>query len=293
MPILSSELCAIIVAFNPCYERLHNLALKLQESNCDVIIIDNSPTSDAFFNDKFFTYVWMQGNKGIAEAQNVGINYSLSHGYNYTIFFDQDSVIDTDFIRCLLEPMKANNYKICAPVFFDEKKGFEYAITHVDKNGRRTKLYSKDKNHSFVSSVVISSGTLVKNEVFKIVGLMDSGLFIDYVDTEWCLRCFYNDILVNIIPEARMKHSIGDNSFNIFGFCVPVHSPTRRYYRIRNSFHLLRYKHVPKLLALREIIFSFVHSMLIIVFQQQKSAYIKTFFAGVKDGIMNVRGVKK
>lgn len=293
MPQVLHQLCAIIVAFNPSRECLVSLALKLKDSNSDVVIIDNSPEQDDSLKSDDFSYIWMHGNKGIAEAQNVGIEYCLSKGYEYIIFFDQDSVIETDFIDKLLTSMIANSFEICAPVFFDEKKGFEYAITHINKNGTREKLFSEGQTQPFTTSVAISSGTLVNAKVFNLVGLMDSGLFIDYVDTEWCLRCYANNIMVNIIPDARMKHSIGDNSFHLFGFCVPVHSPTRRYYRVRNSFHLFRYQHVPKLLAMREIVFSFIHSGLLIATQKQKKNYIKSFIAAVRDGVLNVKGEKK
>lgn len=292
MSISKNSICAIIVTYNPSFENLLLLIDKLTHQNCDVIVIDNSEHNTCNLDDKTLSYRWLGGNKGIAFAQNVGIKESLENQYPFTIFFDQDSNVADNFIETLKKPMIINNYKICAPVFYDEKRGFEYAITDVKSNGTRKKIYSNGKNEIFTSSVVISSGTLVKTDIFNTVGIMDDGLFIDYVDTEWCLRCFSENILVHIIPQAKMIHSIGDKSFNIFGFCVPVHSPARRYYRVRNSFHLFRYRHVPKLLAIREITFCFVHSFILIFKQKNKKEYLYSFFAGIRDGILNVRGEK-
>lgn len=288
----SCEICAIIVTYNPSFDRVLSLINDLQYQCCEVIVVDNSTSKIDLFYKQDFTYIWLGGNKGIATAQNIGIKACLDKNFKAIIFFDQDSKIDDGFISSLYQPMLDNDFKICAPTFFDEKKGFEYAITNVKKNGTRIKLFSEGKNEPFTSSVVISSGTIVRPEVFNLVGLMDDGLFIDYVDTEWCLRCFSENILVHIIPQAKMIHSIGDNSFNVFGFCVPVHSAVRRYYRVRNSFHLLRYKHVPKLLAFREIIFCFVHSLILIFKQKNKKEYLYSFLSGIRDGILNVRGEK-
>lgn len=81
---------------------------------------------------------------------------------------------------------------------------------------------------------------MVSKEVFEIVGMMDEELFIDYVDTEWCLRCLNYGILVHIIPDIEMVHAIGDKSVKICGINIPIHSPVRRYYRVRNAFLLLR-----------------------------------------------------
>lgn len=283
---------AIIVTYNPSVDRVFSLIAALEEQSCDVIIVDNSTLKNKVFENQQFTYNWLGGNKGIATAQNFGIKECLDRNLKAIIFFDQDSKIDIGFINSLYQPLLDKKFKICAPTFFDEKKGFEYAITDVKKNGTRVKLYSEGKHDPFTSSVAISSGTIVRSEVFKQVGIMDDGLFIDYVDTEWCLRCFDKDILVHIIPEAKMIHSIGDNSFNVFGFCVPVHSAVRRYYRVRNSFHLLRYKHVPKLLAFREIFFCVIHSVILIIKQKNRKDYLYSFLAGVRDGIVNIRGEK-
>lgn len=285
-------ICAIVVTYNPSFENLLSLIAKLSDQQCDVLLVDNSEHMIDDLVERVTYYKWLGGNKGIAVAQNIGIKESLKGKYPFTIFFDQDSNIADNFIRTLLKPMSCNDYEICAPIFYDEKHGFEYAITDVKSNGKRKKIYSNGKNEIFTSSVVISSGTLVRTEIFNTVGMMDDGLFIDYVDTEWCLRCFSKNILVHIIPQAKMIHSIGDNSFNFFGFTVPVHSPMRRYYRVRNSIHLLRYKHVPKLLALREITFCIIHSILLILNQRNKRDYLYSFLVGVRDGILNVRGEK-
>ncbi|QRG80665.1 rhamnosyltransferase [Citrobacter sp. R56] len=286
----SNETCAIIVTYNPIVSRVQKLINSLKEQSCDVFIIDNSPLAvEDFIYER---YKWLGGNKGIAQAQNDGILLALKHKYSYIIFFDQDSDIQKNFVPKLLSAMKQNDFEVCAPVFFDEKHGFEYAITDIDAYGNRRKIFSNGRMDMFTSSVVISSGTLVRSNVFHKVGLMDSRLFIDYVDTEWCLRCFSHGIKVNIIPTAKMYHSIGDNSIKIGRFRIPVHSAMRRYYRTRNAIHLLRYKHVPKKVACREIIFSIIHNI-ILSFALFKFSYFKNSFLAIVDGILNRWGENK
>lgn len=288
--INTKQICAIIVAYNPVLTDLMQTIASLKRQLCDVVVVDNSPLEIMELKDAGIEYRWLKGNKGIALAQNVGIEYCVENGYENVIFFDQDSKIPDNFIENMLQFAMDNNALISAPVFYDEARGFEYAITHVKKNGLREKLYSHGRKETFTSSVVISSGSLVKTSLFDTVGMMDASLFIDYVDTEWCLRCFDQNHLVYINPNAVMIHSIGNSSFSVFGFCVPVHSAARRYYRVRNAFRLLRYSHVPKLLALREIIFCVVHSLILIFHEKDKKNYLKSFISGVWDGIRNVAG---
>ncbi|OAT31375.1 dTDP-rhamnosyl transferase [Buttiauxella brennerae ATCC 51605] len=286
----TNEICAVIVTYNPVVNRVMDLVEQLKQQGCDSIIVDNSTYSSELLNECTNKYKCLHKNVGIAKAQNIGIEECLSRKYKYVIFFDQDSSINPTFISTLLQPLCENSYNICAPIFFDETKGFEYAIIDINKNGKRRKIFSEGKTEPFTTSTVISSGTVVRTDIFDNVGLMDDSLFIDYVDTEWCLRCFSKGIIVHIIPSARMIHSIGDKSFNIFGFCVPVHSAQRRYYRVRNSIHLLRYPHVPKILALREIIFCLIHSFLLIIKQKNKLEYVLSFLNGVRDGVVNIKG---
>ncbi|HHC4732165.1 TPA: glycosyltransferase family 2 protein [Escherichia albertii] len=286
----NDDICAIIVTYNPIISRVKNLINDLEEQNCDCFVIDNSPDkAESFIAGR---YKWLGGNKGIAQAQNEGILWALKKKYSYIIFFDQDSNVQKDFISTLLSAMKKENFCICAPIFYDEKYGFEYAVTDIDAQGNRRKIFSDDNSEIFTSSVVISSGTLVRASIFEKVGMMDSRLFIDYVDTEWCLRCFSHGIRVNIIPAAKMFHSIGDNSIKIGRFRVPVHSAVRRYYRTRNAIHLLRYKHVPKKMACREIVFSLIHNV-ILSFVSFKLSYIKSSFFAIVDGILNRWGENK
>jgi len=286
----TKEICAIIVAYNPVLSDLTQTITSLKIQGCDVVVVDNSPSETEELKEAGIEYRWLKGNKGIALAQNIGIEYCIESGYENVIFFDQDSKIPDTFITNMLQFSAENNALIAAPVFYDEARGFEYAITHIKKNGFREKLYSRGEKKTFTSSVVISSGSLVKTSLFDQVGMMDASLFIDYVDTEWCLRCFDKDHLVYINPNAVMIHSIGNSSFSVLGFTVPVHSAARRYYRVRNAFRLLRYPHVPKLLALREITFCVVHSVILIFHENDKKNYFKSFVSGVWDGIRNVAG---
>ncbi|HEM8101435.1 TPA: rhamnosyltransferase [Enterobacter hormaechei] len=280
---------AVVVTYNPDVKKVIELVTILQKYKVTVVIVDNTPGLN---NYPFQCHLIKLGdNFGIATAQNHGIEYCLKDGADAIWFYDQDSVITDDFVQEFLTTVAGNpEDKIFAPVFWDEKKGFEYAITDIDSNGNRKKLLSSSYTDDFYSSVVISSGSLIKTELLLKIGLMLDSLFIDYVDTEWCLRAYYNGYKVHIIKNARMEHSIGDNTISLLGFNVPIHSPMRRYYRIRNSFLLFRMKHIPKKLALREIVFSCCHQIIIILTQKNKIEYLKYFLDALIDGLGNKAG---
>ncbi|EJG1990349.1 TPA: rhamnosyltransferase [Vibrio parahaemolyticus] len=275
---------SVIVTFNPVYSKVSNLVNMLHQSGVTPIVVDNR-SNDEFELD--CTLIKLSLNRGIAFAQNIGIKEARSKGAKSIIFFDQDSILpDLDFINKLSLPISNRDTLISAPIFIDEARGFTYPIVDIDRKGNRTKIYPTTHDSPFVVSNVISSGTLVNIEVFDTVGLMSDELFIDYVDTEWCLRCAKHDYQILVIPSAVMYHSIGDSSFSLLGFNIPKHSPLRRYYRVRNSFFLLRQRHVPKLMAIREVAFSIVHQLLLVsAGKGERRKYLKFLFFGVFDGI--------
>ncbi|HDM8227002.1 TPA: rhamnosyltransferase [Vibrio campbellii] len=280
---------SIIVTYNPDLYNIKKLVGDLKRLHVIPIIIDNASSNQISLDCEVIS---LSDNYGIAKAQNIGIQHAIELGADYIVFFDQDSsILNGNFIDELIFPIKSHYTKISAPIFIDEVRGFTYPIVNIKGNGGRTKYYPNGGDKPFYVNNVISSGTMVDVEVFETVGLMKEELFIDYVDTEWCLRCASNGYRALVVPSAVMYHSIGDSSFSLLGVNVPKHSPLRRYYRIRNSFFLLRQKHIPKIMALREVIFSIVHQLILIsVSKGERSDYAKFLFKGIKDGLIGRLG---
>jgi len=276
---------AIIVIFNSNPKKIYNLIEALIGSGVIPVVVDNASIISTNLKCKTIT---LDDNYGIAKAQNIGVDYVLSQKPSAVIFFDQDSVItDSNFIDKLYRPILNNNAKITAPIFIDNVKGFTYPIVEITMNGGRVKHYPSITSDVFFVNNVISSGTMVEVGALKDIGKMLEPLFIDYVDTEWCLRADKKGFKVLIVPSARMFHSIGDKTLKIGRFYVPKHSPSRRYYRIRNSFYLLRLKHIPKLMAIREITFSVIHQSILILFSDgERLQYLRNLIKGCKDGVM-------
>ena len=230
-----SEVFAVIVTYNPVLENVKRLFERLRESEVFVIVIDNSNPEVDLSLPEGCVVRRLGENLGIATAQNIGIKTALNMGARKIVFFDQDTRLSTDFIKNILKTFNDFSVKIAAPVFYDNEKTFGYKLVDIGRFGFRKKISPETMSSEIDISVAISSGTVVDVDVFEKVGYMDESLFIDYVDTEWCLRCFSHGIKVRVNPRAVMHHSIGDNSISFLGFNIPVHSPVRRYYRVRNS----------------------------------------------------------
>tara|TARA_R110000822_G_scaffold30475_5_gene88834 strand:- start:977 stop:1870 length:894 start_codon:yes stop_codon:yes gene_type:complete len=289
------NLAAIVVTYNPHMPRLQLLLEALLPQVAYVVLVDNASNAgvpDALAqlgSDRLIVHCLDQ-NTGIAAGQNRGIGLAQQLGCERVVFFDQDSIVGAGFLKTLNQGMHDPAVSITAPVFYDEQAGFGYPLVDILSSGRRKKYRPEDVHAPLDISVAISSGMLVRCSVFEQVGMLDERLFIDYVDTEWCLRCAALGIAVRVNPSAVMTHSIGDKSIRLAGFRVPVHSPLRRYYRVRNAFHLLRMNHVPALMALREVVFGLIHQLILIAVERKRWDYLAFYFRAVRDGLTGVFG---
>jgi rhamnosyltransferase len=285
----------VIVCYNPDIENLFRICHTLLLSKTNVILVDN--TEDCYIKDLSEDWdvdlIYLNENCGIAKAQNIGIRYAIERNAEILVFFDQDSEIDNNFISNLTSPLKINQPMVVSPVFYDKKYGFRFPSYKLNRFGLLKQIEVPDNNEVYTADVIISSGSAATKEVFDIVGFMNEDYFIDFVDTEWSLRCISNDIPILVNPNAKMIHAIGDRSINLYLIRLFIHSPVRSYYKVRNSFLFLRNINVPFLMGLKEIVSALLHNFLIILFVKKKNNYIGNYFQAIWDGLFNKKGKKR
>jgi rhamnosyltransferase len=140
--------------------------------------------------------------------------------------------------------------------------------------------------------MVISSGTAATRQVFEIAGTFDDGLFIDFVDAEWCLRCRSMQIPIYVVPGLVMRHSVGLRHFRFGTLTISVHSPVRCYYQIRNSFLLFRKPHIPVIFALKQLAATVVSRTILLFIVEDRLSYLKSYLFAVRDGLKGVTGAR-
>lgn len=283
---------AVIVCYNPDLANLRQTCASLLSSNAEVILVDNSEASYLERSGQFAdcSLIVNGENLGIARAQNLGIKRAVDSGAEVVVFFDQDSTIDPGFLATLLAPLKPGVPAVVAPVSRDAVQGFEYAPTRVSRYGTHEKIYADGRVAPYEVDIVLSSGTAATVETFVRAGVMDEGLFIDFVDLEWCLRCRRANIPIKVVPSAEMMHSVGTRSIDLRFATVLVHSPARCYYQIRNCIRLFSTDSVPLLLAVREAALLMAHKSLLLIGVTNRYAYIKAYAEGVYDGVKGILG---
>lgn len=140
---------------------------------------------------------------------------------------------------------------------------------------------------------VISSGSLIPINVLDDIGPMDESLFIDHVDTEWCLRVQSKGYRLFGVPGARMLHTLGESRTRIWflrWWTVPHYLPFRFYYIFRNSF-LLQSREYISLKWRLAILFRCLKILFFYgLFSNQRFSCLRMMGKGIVDGLRGVTG---
>lgn len=249
---LPLEIGAVIVLYFPSPILLRRLLNSLNGEVTKIFVVDNTPEigldwlSNHWFvsENLHISYLPLGENYGIAKAQNVGIEHAMQQGCTHVVLFDQDSAAPLGMINKLLLAeqfllTKSLNVGSVGPLIWDEKtKECAKAIRFKGLRVEKIEI-SPASTEPVSSSSIIASGSLIRVDVLNKVGLMREDLFIDWVDIEWCMRASKLGFTHYIIPNAIMKHSIGDEFVTVGKKNIVLHSDVRNYYIVRNACHLL------------------------------------------------------
>lgn len=290
-----SRCCAIIVTYNPDGAVLSQLVDVIKPSVEQVLIVSNGGDLPA---DLGTETILNRENIGLSSALNQGIAWGEAHGFSEVLLFDQDSHPSLEMVpelRNALASLQQSGKKIAAvgPVYVDPRSGvvFPFLRWHLPKNIE----VLGDPGETVTADFLITSGTLIPMDAIRDVGLMDDTLFIDNIDTDWCLRALEKDYQLRGVMNAKMLHSIGSEVFTArlpFGYSKElfIHSPLRLYYIMRNRILLYRRKHVSWTWILQDIHRAINHLTNLIMFLPDRSLNLPAALRGLVHGIIGRSG---
>jgi len=244
-------LAAVVVLYHPDLTLLERLLTSLSGQADNVVAVDNTPGSSlglSTFLGKFpyaISYVPLGENKGIAEAQNIGIRESITGGCSHVLLLDQDSSLPPGMVKKLLDAegkLLRAGVRVAAigPQYIDENTGTPSFAVHYSAVTVHKIDLDPLSSIPVETDVLIASGSIIRTAALQSVGMMRDDLFIDFVDTEWALRARGKGYKCYCVPNAIMRHWIGEANMKVFGKSVYFHSDVRKYYRLRNAVYLLR-----------------------------------------------------
>ncbi len=292
---------AVVVTYNPEQARLEQVLAATRDAVNGVILVDNgSPEIDeerlravcpSLVVSKFDT------NRGIAVAQNRGIALASGAGASLVLFLDQDSVPQPKMVSHLcatLQRLQSEGHKVACvgpQIRFPGSRELSVFVRLGWIRRRREKC--RDTSMAIECDFLIASGSLIPMHVIEEIGGMEEDLFIDQVDTEWCLRARSKGYRVFGACGAILEHSLGEAWQRMWlgrWRRLPRHKPFRYYYIFRNTFLLFGRSYVSlkwMLFQLRWLAALFVMYGL---FGRTRGGELKMMLKGIAHGVRGVTG---
>ena len=242
------NVCAVVVTLNPDAsfpDRLQEISNQVSQ----IVVVDNGSLDlrkTALQDLNRLHLIQNPHNQGVAIALNQGFDKAIKLGYAWVLTLDQDSWPENDMLSRMQTALAASanpeKIAIIAPRIAD-LGGRREARFLLKRSGLLFRRILCEDTDLISVTTVITSGALINISAFESIGAFREDLFIDYVDTEFCLRARLRGYKILVACKARLMHQFGARKrlsrgpFNIY---PSFHSPERWYTLSRNRIPMIK-----------------------------------------------------
>lgn len=220
-----------------CLESLKGM--DYPQDRLEVIVVDNGSgdgTAEAV-RAQYPLVVLLENkdNLGFAEGNNVGLRHALRGDAEYIMLLNNDTVVDRDLLRHLLQLMETNEtVGIAGPkmLYYDAPDIVWNAGNHIDWRLGGIQRIQGDQRDGEVSEqpqevdFITACAILLRRQVINQIGLLDPRFFMYFDETDWCTRARKAGWRILYVPKARIWHKVSAT--------IGVTSPAIDYYMTRN-----------------------------------------------------------
>ncbi|MDR0529400.1 MAG: glycosyltransferase family 2 protein [Zoogloeaceae bacterium] len=285
------QIAAIIVSYKPVLPQLARSIAALRPQVAEIIVVNNGNEPRFVPEEAGIHFLSLGENRGIAKAQNEGIELAEQLNASHVLLMDQDSIADDGMVVCLLAALKDKPDAACVgPRYMDDQHGLDIT-PFVRLSGILSKrIHSSPDDPVVEVDQLIASGSLIPMDIFQRVGKMREDLFIDYVDIEWCFRARNLGYRCYGVHDAVMRHSLGNRAIVLLGLVFTIHGPIRYYYRYRNAILLFREKWIRSSWKVACFIYISTKVLVGALLVKERFQNLKMIFRGVVDGLKGASG---
>ena len=285
-PMDAQRVLAIVITYRPMLGLLDNL-FELNRARVRTVVVDNTDDSSSCvilekIERELPVRVIRNGqNLGIAAALNIGVRQAIDEGFEWVATFDQDSLITQGYFKLMFEA-----YELCS---FQERVALIAPLLCYSSEESNKQRQVKAKPLYSLTRTAMSSGSLIRSEIFKKEGFYDESFFMDYVDYEFCLRLWKRGWKIIRANRAHLLHKLGvprAHSFLGLKLTTKSHNPWRRYFIMRNRVIVFqRYGFSSPAWCLYDFFWIFLELTKIVFFEKERGAQLRATVRGLRDGL--------
>lgn len=214
------KIIVLIVTYNGS-NWIKNCIQSLNQSNINktICVIDNFSSDDTIriissdFPD--VKLIKLESNIGFGKANNIGLNYGLSQGFDYFFLLNQDTLVSEGLLGKLIKSYRENNiFGILSPIHFDGSGenfdiNFEYFLKIQKKTRILSELINRDRflnDKCFEVEFINAASWFLSKEVLLSVGVFNP-IFPHYgEDTDFYNRLIFHKGKSYIFTGGFINH---------------------------------------------------------------------------------------
>jgi rhamnosyltransferase len=292
-------LCAVVVTYHPDDDVVANLGLLVQECSRVLVVDNGSPVAQqtAMALVPGVTLLPQKENIGLAAALNLGLTRALELGCEWAVTFDQDSRPEPGMVQAMWATHRMlPEAKVVGPRIHEEGSvaaNYRWVARHKTWPFLFRRLPCTGTDLPEVT-MMVTSGSMLDLAEWRRLGAFDAGLFIDYIDTDYCLRVIRAGGKVAVAGQALLRHRLGARASQVFmgrEFRPTHHAAFRHYYMARNRVAMWR-RHawaVPHWAAF-DLSFALYNYTRVLLFERERWAKLKSILRGTWHGLRGITG---
>lgn len=221
-----------------CLESVSNLDYQ----NYSVVLVDNASTDNSVQTIKHtypnVTLIENKENLGFTGGNNIAMHYAMDHLADYVWLLNNDVIVEPDTLSKLVtEAEKSPDIGLVSPViyYYDEPEQIQFCGSYIDwenyriRHAKDIETWSQINRNQFIS--LWGTALLIKSNVIKKIGYLNSKYFAYHEDCEYCIRSAKASYKIILELSAKVYHKDSRSTGS-------RRSPMQVFFRVRNKYFL-------------------------------------------------------
>ncbi len=272
---------------------------KIPQQNFTILVIDNGSGDDSATKliQTFPEIVLIRAGKnlGFSGGNNLGLQYAIDHGYEYSLLLNNDTEVTESFLSVLSDYMDAHTEvgAIQPKIYYYHNRNLIWndgayfqpvlGITYTPGHG---KIADPSKDTIKPVDWITGCGFFIRNTVLQKTGLLANEFFLYYEDVDLSFRIKKAGYSLIYHPGSVIYHIAGVATRKTEKEKEGFLDPMVHYYNTRNHLWLLR-KHLPFLYIPTATLYTFLYTIAIMGYFVCRLRFTKAkaVWKGIKDGL--------